>query len=58
MCRDFWTHSTRLARVTFGHDDVVVFGGTYDILYADVLVMEPPYYVMELWMCDVVAENL
>jgi hypothetical protein len=36
---------------------MVVCGGTYDILYMGVLVMEPLYYVMELWMCYIVAEN-
>jgi hypothetical protein len=36
---------------------MVVCGGTYDIMYVDVLIMEPLIYVMGLWMCDVVAEN-
>jgi hypothetical protein len=35
---------------------MVVCGGTYDILYVDVLITEPLIYVMELWRCDVVAE--
>jgi hypothetical protein len=36
---------------------MTVCGGTYDILYVDVLITEPLIYVMGLWMCEVVAEN-
>jgi hypothetical protein len=36
---------------------MVVCGGTYGILYVELLMMEPLYHVMELWMCDIVAEN-
>jgi hypothetical protein len=35
---------------------MLVWSGTCDILYVDVLVSEPLIYVMGLWMCEVVAE--
>jgi hypothetical protein len=35
----------------------MVCGGTYNILYVDVLITEPLIYVMGLRMCEVVAEN-
>jgi hypothetical protein len=36
---------------------MMVCGGTYDILYVDLLITEPLIYVIGLWMCEVVAGN-
>jgi hypothetical protein len=37
---------------------MMVCGGTCDILYVYVLVSESLIYVMGLWMCEVITENL